>query len=804
MLKKIIPILWFFFIGINLWAQDVEISGLVLDSSDNQPVIGALIKFNNEKMVVTDMDGKFSFKVTSREGELLIESAGFATYKQKITSSTILPLAILMSTEANDLETVVISVGKYDQKLEEVTVSMTVIKPNMLENKNTVNCETVVEQVPGVTVQDGQVSMRGGSGFAYGAGSRVLLLVDDMPMLSGDASDIKWNALPVENIEQIEVMKGASSVLYGSGALNGVIHVRTAYPTDQPLTKINVTHGMYGDPQRDSLRWWRKGENPYYTGAYFLHSRKVKQMDVVVGGAFFDDGGYREGETESRSRLNLGLRYRPKKNPRLNFGINGNYSQAKGGLFIIWEDQNNAYSPSGGANPDSAGSTLSQFNNFRYNIDPYLNYFTKNGNRHSLRTRYFNTTNRNQTDTVNQNSIARIYYWEYQFQYKLKGDWRFVSGVAGYLNDVTSYLYGDHRGLNAAAYTQVDKKFFKKLSVSAGIRLEYFKLDDYQTVSTYSIIRNGDTSNIPVQPVIRAGLNYELTKSTFLRCSFGQGYRFPSVTEKYVTTSVGSLNFYSNPALKPEYGWSFEAAAKQVLKIGKWKGFFDVAYFYTRYKNMTEFTFGVYNPPGQALNLTPTSPGYLYKWIGFRAENAEEAQISGMEVELAGAGKIGKFEIFTLIGYTYMNPITLNNDTAYRVTFSDSTTNMLKYRFKHLFKADIQIDYKFISLGGSLRYNSYMVNVDKSFYDLQIPGPSLGFPPSVVLHLGDLLLKGFPSYRARFKTGATVLDLRLMFKLSPTTKLGINANNVFNTEYMGRPGDIQAPRNIAMQLNLKF
>ena len=238
---------------------------------------------------------------------------------------------------------------------------------------------------------------------------------------------------------------------------------------------------------------------------------------------------------------------------------------------------------------------------------------------------------------------------------------------------------------------------------------------------------------------------------------------------------------------------------RQVVKTPRCGG------VYSRYKNMTEFTFGVYSPPGQILSLTnPSSPWYLNKWIGFRAENAEEAQISGLELELAGTGKIGKFEISTLIGYTYMNPITLNNNPEYRATFSDTTTNILKYRFKHLFKGDLQVDYKFISFGGSIRYNSYMVNIDQSFYDLQIAGTSLGFPSSVTVHLGDQLLRGFPSYRNRFTTGATVLDARIIFKLSPTTKLGINVNNILNSEFMGRPGDIQAPRNIAVQMNLKF
>lgn len=778
----------------------LTVKGTIKDSLNSETIVGALVRISTGTPVTTDVDGKFTLQAQEGENLITVEAVGYRKYSKTINATAEYTIEILLVPQGDELETVVVSVGKYEQKLEEVTVSMDVLKPTLLENKNTVNAQTIMEQVPGVTVQDGQVSMRGGSGYAYGAGSRVLLLVDDMPMLSGDAGDIKWNALPVENIEQIEVMKGASSVLYGSGALNGVVHVRTAYPRDVPETKINLTQGMYGDPQRDSLRWWSKGNNPVFTGLYFMHSRKIKQVDLVAGGAFYDDGGFREGETEQRVRGNLNLRYRPRNIPRLNFGVNGGFQRARGGLFIIWQDNNNVYRPSGGANPDSAGSTLSRFNNDRYNIDPYLNYFTKKGNKHSLRMRLFNTTNRNATDTVNQNSNSNILYGEYQYQHKINGDWHWVSGVAGFYNEVKSYLYGDHNGTNLAGYTQLDKKFFKRLNVSAGVRLEYYEMDGKQNVSTYKMVRHGDTTSLPFQPVFRAGANYQLFKATFLRASFGQGYRFPSVAERYVTTSVGSLKLFSNPNLTPEYGWSAEGGIKQVIKIGNWKGYVDAAYFYTRYNNMTEFTWGVFNPSSVALNFNPGTPGYLMNWVGFRAQNAEKAQISGVELELVGTGKIGQVNITTLTGYTYMNPITLNKDSAYRATFSDPATNMLKYRFKHLFKADVQVDYKIVSAGVSVRYNSYMVNVDQTFYNLQIPIAGT----NSFINLGDQLLKGFPAYRNRFHTGITILDARIFISLCKTTKLGIIVNNLMNVEYMGRPGDVRAPRNIAMQINIKF
>ncbi|MDV7393749.1 Plug domain-containing protein, partial [Arthrospira platensis SPKY1] len=128
-----------------------------------------------------------------------------------------------MTEEATILQTATVTSGKFEKSLGEVTVSLEVIKPQLIESVNTVSLDQVLEKVPGVNIIDGQANIRGGSGFSYGAGSRVLLLVDDIPMLQADAGFPNWNDLPVENIEQIEVVKGAASALYGSSALNGII-----------------------------------------------------------------------------------------------------------------------------------------------------------------------------------------------------------------------------------------------------------------------------------------------------------------------------------------------------------------------------------------------------------------------------------------------------------------------------------------------------------------------------------------------------------------------------------------------------
>ncbi len=71
---------------------------------------------------------------------------------------------------------------------------------------------------PGVTILDEEPQIRGGSGFTFGVGAKVGVFIDDLPIITGDAGKPDWALIPVENIKQIEVVKGASSVLSGASA----------------------------------------------------------------------------------------------------------------------------------------------------------------------------------------------------------------------------------------------------------------------------------------------------------------------------------------------------------------------------------------------------------------------------------------------------------------------------------------------------------------------------------------------------------------------------------------------------------
>jgi iron complex outermembrane receptor protein len=455
--------------------------------------------------------------------------------------------------------------------------------------------------------------------------------------------------------------------------------------------------------------------------------------------------------------------------------------------------------PSGGADTSKAESTLTYNLGQRLFIDPYIKYIDKKNNKHSLKTRMYYAYNGN-INNPSQSNGAVIYFTDYQFQKNFGTAITLTSGISNIYNVVTSELFGNHTSNNVAAYAQYEHHI-GKLDISAGVRLEHFQMDGQRGDSDF-MINKKDSVSLPFYPILRTGFHYELAKYTHLRASIGQGIRYPSVAERYTQTSVGALNIFPNPSLTPEIGWAAELGFKQGVRIGDWKGMFDVAGFINNYSNMIEFAFGLFNPEtGNYLNtatqeglseyLNLINQGYtINNLIGFRATNAEKASITGVDISFNSMGKIGELELISLIGYTYMNPISLNNDPNYTVYNSDSTTNMLKYRFNHLVKADIEANWRKFSFGISNRYSSFMRNVDRVFEE-----PIAG---------NTYILPGLKQYRQKFNKGNLVFDVRIGYKINDNFRVGLIANNVLNAEYSSRPGDIQPPRNFMAQLQMKF
>ncbi len=768
-----------------LKSKGQEISGRITDKLTNETLIGVNILLDGKGIASSDFDGKFSISTTKGNHEMVFKFIG---YKQKKINFTLSAgeskqIEIKMSEDAELIETVVVSAGKFEQRIEETTVSIEVIKPNLISNKNTTNIQTAIDQVPGINITDGQANIRGGSGWSYGAGTRVQVLVDDMPLISGDAGQAQWNLISTENINQVEIIKGATSALYGSSALNGVINIRTAYPNDKPETKINFHNGKYANAKRKSLNWWGYNKRKVY-GMDFLHKQKIGNLDLVLGGFFLEDQGYRYKEVTSRQRVNFNTRYRNPKIEGLSYGINANFLFNETASALIWESYESAFIPLDSSVTKTSGDV--------YNIDPFITYINpKSGDKHRLRTRYMKVINDNETkdDPDGQDNQSTTYYAEYQYQKNLESlgiNW--TSGIMNeYVDAVADLFNGTNYRLNNAVFTQLDKKLGKRINLSLGARYEQFML---KTSELYEIAGDSINSFKGAKPVFRAGINYQLAEGTFLRSSWGQGYRFPSIAELFIETEVTSgIYVYQNPELKPESGWSSELAIKQGFKLGNWGGYLDIAGFIMEYENMMEFSFGQWQP------TTANSLG-----IGFKSINIGDTRISGIEFSLSAGGKVGKNELTLLGGYTYIDAIPLNpeipygedingNELNYYNTSSlDSSSLFLKYRHKHVAKLDMEYKTKNWSFGTSFRYNSFMLNVDKIFVD----------------PFFETLVPGIPESRENLADGDFIVDTRIICELNQTTSLSLIINNLFNREYQTRPANMMAPRTVSLKFGISI
>ena len=278
-------------------AQDSNtLTGTVLDAVDATPLPGAAV-FANGQGVLTDLDGQFSISA-SGSVELKVRYVGYVEWTTRLDAWTgTQTFDIALEPDVASIGTAVVSAGRYEQDLGEVSVSIDVLPPELVNQGAPTSADQSLSRTPGVTIVDSEPQIRGGSGYSFGAGSRVAVLLDGLPVLSGDAGRPTWGFLPLENLEQVEVVKGASSVLYGSSALSGVIQFRTAFPDPEPFTRISIQHGVHSDPGNGRKYWNRP---LMQSSTSWLHTRRLDNGDgISFGGQWLGSDGYKGPQINS-------------------------------------------------------------------------------------------------------------------------------------------------------------------------------------------------------------------------------------------------------------------------------------------------------------------------------------------------------------------------------------------------------------------------------------------------------------------------------------------------------------------------
>jgi outer membrane receptor protein involved in Fe transport len=727
---------------------DGVIKGRIFDQSTGSGLQDASVSVRRNQGTNAGPEGLFLLKLPPGKVTLVFQHIGYKTLTRdlQIIDKDTVVLNIGMAPEVAEIDQVVVSAGRVEQRISELSVSMSIIKPSALTNLHISDTKELINKTPGIEVLDGQASIRGGSGFSYGAGSRVMALLDGLPVMSADAGNIRWGFLPLENISQIEIIKGASSVAYGSSALNGVINFRTADPGNKPETRFYTEAGVFGNPRNLDWKWWDTPRRFYTASA--SHLQKFGNTSLGLSFNYLDDNGYRRLNDQKSGRISLKIKQQSKQYEGLSYGLSFNGGATVKTDFVLWEN-----ALTGALKHDEA--TAIQLHSQFFTLDPFLQ-FISGPSRHDIKARLQISQNKF-PDSAQNNSDASNSYAEYQFGHQFSDLISLNTGISENYSWIRSNFYGNHNSLNIGAFAQLDFNASRRLKYTVGVRMEQNWLD---------------SESDKLVPLLRAGINFRVRDYTFLRASFGEGYRFPSIAEKHAATTLGSVKIFPSPFIRPEKGWNAEIGVKQGIGTSLFSGLVDLSVFYSQHTDMIEYLFGIYPDPGATT--------YSY---GFKASNLEAARVYGAELEFSIAKKTGRVNNILTGGYTFMYPAEFNPISG------KNTGLMLKYRRKHAASLNIQSQYRNFDVSLGLYVKSKILRIDDVFLDASTR---------------ESLLPGFFNYWNEHNTGYMLMDASLGYSLTKHYRISFMVKNLTNTEYMGRPGDIQPQRNFSLRLSGNF
>ena len=146
---------------------------------------------------------------------------------------------------------------RFADSVFDVPASTQNISSDAIEKSGLVSVPDVLRRHAGVNVRNtglspftAELSMRG---FGENSGQRVMVIVDGQRLNTLDLSFINWAQLPLENIENIEVMRGPQTAAYGNYAESGVVKITTKRWNQPDTAKIGGFFGTYGEYQGLSL-----------------------------------------------------------------------------------------------------------------------------------------------------------------------------------------------------------------------------------------------------------------------------------------------------------------------------------------------------------------------------------------------------------------------------------------------------------------------------------------------------------------------------------------------------------------------
>ena len=268
---------------------ELTVSGTVISSADNQPIVGANIYVEGTNVgTTTDAGGNYKLTVPASAKTVTVSFLGYDTKKISVRDIHLFKL-ITLADASNKLEDVVV-VGFGVQKKESLVGAVQSVKPSDLQTSSSNLSTSFSGKIAGVIAvqKSGEPGADGASFWirgisTFGSGQSPLLILDGV-----EITNQMLNNIPPETIESFSVLKDATATaLYGSRGANGVMIITTKNGRDSEKMTINLRAEFGASaPTRvpkvaDGITYMEtfnearttRGEKPYYSNEKILGTK---------------------------------------------------------------------------------------------------------------------------------------------------------------------------------------------------------------------------------------------------------------------------------------------------------------------------------------------------------------------------------------------------------------------------------------------------------------------------------------------------------------------------------------------------
>lgn len=516
------------FVNMLLGQNNNSINGLVFHSKN--PLSHATVILEPSfKNTVTDSKGHFSFSgLSNGTYTIRISIMGYKDYIEKITLNGAAHSIQIEMEQGVDLKEVNVTSRIKENSNPENLVNarysampVTVIDRKTIELMGSRRLDEVLKEQTGIAIVN---NISGGARSVgvqmQGFGSEyIMVLIDGQPMVGRNNGNFDLSRISVSNIERIEIIKGASSSLYGSEALGGTINIITRHGVVDPQIQASVSYGSL-----NIVDATLEGETP------FLENKGT----VNLAANYYRTDGYNTNSkyiqgTTSPPYDNYSLqgRSRYQVNQKSFLGLSGRY-----GLRRSFMEKDFGLGHISGDNQDEQDLNLSvsfdhRFNNaFRSITRYYLTYYTAD------MSVAWQENNSSVSQDVFKQTLHRL---EQQFSYSSNNTYQLVGGFGGSVENMNDVALNGVNSLETMfSYVQGEWTPFEKLKAVGGLRYDH-------------------TNNFGGRLNPSFGLQYFISPKLTFKIGVGTGFKAPDFKTNYLVFYNSNSNYLviGNAVLAP-------------------------------------------------------------------------------------------------------------------------------------------------------------------------------------------------------------------------------------------------------------